>query len=204
MPRPPGDLYDEVAAEFDEATALDDLPESFHALLESFVDALPGPAVLDAGCGPGRDAAYFHDRGLDPVGVDLARGMVEYARTNRPGRYLRMDMRDLGFADDSFDGVWCPASVFFVPPDGMAAALAEFARVLRPDGVARVGFKLGDGPVEVEKWGASTMEYRVTEAEARELLESSGFAVESHSVNELPSGSTFANFFSRRAERDHG
>lgn len=198
MPVPPAELYDQHADEFDAATALEELPESFHALLESFVDALPGPAVLDAGCGPGRDAAYFHGAGLDPVGVDVAPGMIEYARSHRPGRYLLMDIRELGFRADRFDGVWCPASIFFVPPAEMATALAEFARVVWPDGVARVGFKLGDGRVEVEKWGETTVEYHVTEDRARGLLEAAGFVVESVSVNSVSSDRTFANFDCRR------
>jgi SAM-dependent methyltransferase len=197
MPVPATHLYDENAAEFDERTALEELPGHFHDLLDSFVDALPGPAVLDAGCGPGRDVEYFHGRGLDPVGVDAARGMIERASARRPGRYLLMDVRRLGFETDRFDGVWCPASVFFVPPDGMASALTEFARVLRPRGVARIGFKLGDGRVEVEKWGASTVEYRVTEDRARDLLSGAGFAVESVSVNEVGPDRTFANVLCR-------
>lgn len=199
MPVPPGDLYDRNAAAFDDATALDELPAEFTALLESFADALAGPDVLDAGCGPGRDVEYFHERGLDPVGIDIAEGMLEYARANRPGRYLEMDVRTLGFDDDRFDGVWCPATVFFVPPAEMRTALDEFARVLRPDGVARVGFKLGDGPVEAEKWGASTMEYHVPEDRARALLESAGFRVESVSVNAPSPETTFGNVFCTRA-----
>lgn len=194
MPIPPGDVYDEHAEEFDASTALDDLPEEFHALLESFVEGLAGPAVLDAGCGPGRDVEYFHDRGLDPVGVDVARGMLEHARAHRPGRYLGMDVRTLAFADGRFDGVWCPASIFFLPTDGMAVALDEFARVLRPDGIARIGFKLGEGPVEVEKWGVTTVEHHVSEDGARALLESAGFRVESASVNSVSPDRTFANF----------
>ena len=193
MPEPPADVYGRVAGEFDARTQLDELPESFRALLDSFVGALAGPAVLDAGCGPGRDAAFFAERGLDPVGIDRAAGMVEYARANRPGRYCRMDIRHLGFAADSFDGVWCPASVFFVPFEGMATALSEFERVLRPDGVARVGFKLGDGPVEVEKWDSVTVEYRLSAEHARELLRVAGFEVESVIVNEAGSGTEFAN-----------
>ena len=168
MVEPPADVYGRVASEFDARTQLDELPDPFRDLLESFVEALPGPAVLDAGCGPGRDAAFFAERGLDPVGIDLADGMVRYAKANRPGRYCRMDLRSLGFAADSFDGVWCPASVFFVPFEGMTAALAEFDRVLRPDGVARVGFKLGDGRLEVEKWGTTTVEYRIPVERARD------------------------------------
>lgn len=199
MPVSPAELYDQHAADFDEATSLDTLPDEFHALLESFVGSLPGPAVLDAGCGPGRDAEYFHGRALDPVGIDLARGMLERARAHRPGRYLKMDVRDLAFGGDRFDGVWCPASIFFVSPEEMATALAEFARVLRSGGVARIGFKLGDGPVEVEKWGATTVEYHVPEERARTLLEDAGFGVESVSINSVSPERTFANFFCRQS-----
>ena len=202
MSVPPDELYSQHAAEFDDATRLDELPDHFLALLASFVDALPGPRVLDAGCGPGRDAEYFHARDLDPIGVDAARGMIEYARTHRPGQYLLMDVRDLAFEDDRFDGLWCPASIFFVPMGGMETALDEFARVLRPNGVARIGFKLGEGPTEVEKWGATTMEYHVSEERARTMLESGGFEVESASVNSVSQSKTFANFFCRLRDRE--
>lgn len=194
MALPPGDLYDRHAAEFDADTGIEEMPEEFHTLLESFVDALDGPAVLDAGCGPGRDVEYFHARGFDPVGVDVARGMIEHARTHRSGRYLLMDVRDLGFSADRFDGLWCPATVFFVPTGNMASALGEFVRVLRPDGVARIGFKLGTDPVEVEKWDATTTEYHVPEERARTLLAEAGFRVESVSVNSVSPERTFANF----------
>ncbi len=202
MPEPPEKVYGDVAAEFAEVTALDELPDEFLALLDSFVESVPGDTVLDAGCGPGRDSAYFHDQGLDPVGVDVADGMLDYARAHQPGRYLKMDIRSLGFPTGHFDGVWCPASVFFLPMEGMETALAEFDRILEPDGVARIGFKLGDGPTEVEKWGTSTMEYHVSEDEARSLLADAGFRITSITVNEAPGGSTFANVRCEPAARD--
>jgi ubiquinone/menaquinone biosynthesis C-methylase UbiE len=58
--------------------------------------------------------------------------MLDHARTHNPGEYLRIDVRKLGFERDSFDGVWCPATVFFEPESEIVTALAEFARVLRP------------------------------------------------------------------------
>lgn len=194
MPIPAEEVYDDNVAAFAEATALSELPGEFRDLLDAFVERVEGSRVLDAGCGPGRDAAYFHDSGLDPVGVDAAAGMVAYAGANRPGRYLQMDLRQLGFPADTFDGLWCPASVFFVPPGGMRAALAEFARVLRPGGHARVGFKLGDGRTEVEKWGETTVEYHVDRSGARELLAGAGFDVGDPTVNAVSSATTFANF----------
>ena len=190
-------LYDQHADEFDTDTDLDNLPEEFHTLLKSFIDGLAGPLVLDAGCGPGRDIEYFHTQGLDPIGVDIAHGMVEHARTYRPGQYLQMDIRNLAFCDDQFDGIWCPATIFFMPTEEMATALEEFSRVLAPEGIARIGFKLGEGPVEVEKWGEKTMEYHVPEEQARRLLEEAGFRVESASVNSVSPQRTFANFYCR-------
>lgn len=201
MARPAYELYDQHAHEFDTDTDLDELPEAFHDLLESFVDGLPGPLVLDAGCGPGRDVAYFHEQGLDPLGVDIAPRMVAHARTNRPGQYLQMDVRNLAFRDGTFDGVWCPATIFFVPNEEMATTLAEFARVLAPDGIARIGFKLGEGPIEVEKWGQKTMEYHVSEEQARGLLETAGFQIESASINTVSPLRTFANFYCRQGGR---
>ncbi len=196
-PVPATELYDDNVEAFAAATALSELPPEFRDLLDAFVDRVDDgpdrPRVLDAGCGPGRDAAYFHGRGLEPVGVDAAAGMVAYARANRPGRYLRMDLRRLGFPADTFAGLWCPASVFFLDPPGVRTALAEFARVLAPGGHARVGFKLGDGRHEVEKWGATTVEYRVDRSEARALLDEAGFVVGEPAVNEVSPESTFAN-----------
>ena len=195
-PTPARHLYDRHADEFAEPRQPTNSPRSC-ALLDSFAEALPGPRVLDAGCGPGRDVEYFSTRDLDPVGVDAAEGMLDHARTHNPGEYLRIDVRKLGFERDSFDGVWCPATVFFEPESEIVTALAEFARVLRPDGVARVGFKLGDGRIEVEKWRTTTVEYHVSEERARELLETAGFSVESVSVNEVSPERTFANFLCR-------
>lgn len=202
MPLPPDEIYDRHADDFDADTKLEDLPEEFHALLESFVDVLTGPDVLDAGCGPGRDIEYFHNHDLDPIGIDIAHGMIEHARAHRHGRYLEMDIRNLGFDNDRFDGIWCPASIFFVPTEEMETALNEFTRALRPDGVARIGFKLGEGPVEVEKWDATTMEYHVSEERARELLAAAGFSVESVSVNSVSPVRTFANFLCRQADHE--
>ena len=39
-----------------------------------------GPRILDAGCGPGRDAALLRLAGAEVVGLDLARAMLQEAR----------------------------------------------------------------------------------------------------------------------------
>ena len=42
-----------------------------------------GPRILDAGCGPGRDAALLRLAGAEVVGLDLARAMLHEARRAR-------------------------------------------------------------------------------------------------------------------------
>ncbi|MDY6773587.1 MAG: class I SAM-dependent methyltransferase [Candidatus Nanohaloarchaea archaeon] len=68
--------------------------------------------MLEAGCGPGRDADYFSRHGLDVVGVDLAEGMLEKAREKR-GEFRKMDVRDLEFDGSEFDAAWCNTVIHF-------------------------------------------------------------------------------------------
>jgi malonyl-CoA O-methyltransferase len=100
-----------------------------------FDKGLPS-TVLDLGCGTG----YFYSRlaqlvpNIDYLGLDLAAGMVEFARDRFPGegQWLVGDAEQLPLAANSVDLVfsslaiqWCssPHRVF-----------AELARVLRPGG----------------------------------------------------------------------
>jgi ubiquinone/menaquinone biosynthesis C-methylase UbiE len=80
--------------------------------LRRFLPNLDGLRVLDLGCGPGahtvRLARAVGDSG-SVVGVDAARGMVEFARHRRGARgrknltFRLMDNRDLRLPDQSFD-----------------------------------------------------------------------------------------------------
>lgn len=109
---------------------------------DRFADRLPGDRVLDAGCGPGVDLATFADAGLDPVGVDLSPSLLRLAREQVPAATLfRMDLRELGFRQNSFDGVWACASLVHVPKTDAEATLRGFERVLADGGRLFVSVK---------------------------------------------------------------
>jgi SAM-dependent methyltransferase len=121
---------------------------------DSFLDALDGDRVLDVGCGPGSDTATFADSGLDVTGVDVTQSFLvaaaDHLDTVASGdsqdgsaSFARGDMRHLPFDADTFDGVWSCAAVHHVPKDEAVTALAEFARVLRDDGVVFCSVKRG-------------------------------------------------------------
>jgi ubiquinone/menaquinone biosynthesis C-methylase UbiE len=98
------------------------------------VDARPGMEVLDLACGPGtlsRRLAPLVAPDGHVVGIDLAPGMVEIARSAaaQNTRFEVMDMEELTFSDASFDAAVCGHGLQFAPH--LDRALREVRRVLR-------------------------------------------------------------------------
>lgn len=101
------------------------------------VEAQPGMRILDLACGPGtltRRLAGAVTPGGEVVGVDLAPGMIELARSVAipNARFEVMDIEQLSFPDASFDAAVCGHGLQFAPEVGVA--LSEARRVLRPAG----------------------------------------------------------------------
>jgi ubiquinone/menaquinone biosynthesis C-methylase UbiE len=94
----------------------------------------PGRA-LDAACGTGRHAARLVDLGHQVVGVDSTPAMLALAKRKVPGADFRRGHLDaLPVQDASVDLVTCSLALTHVAELG--PVMAEFARVLRPDGQA--------------------------------------------------------------------
>lgn len=97
--------------------------------------------VLDVCCGAGASAlpaAEIVGAGGRVVGVDLAAGLVERARTKARQNGLQHlefrvgDFEDLAEPDESFDAVVCVFGIFFLPD--MPAAVRRLWRWVRPGG----------------------------------------------------------------------
>ena len=111
-------------------------------LREQGVEATP--RVLDAGCGTGRVAIELAARGIDTVGVDLDRAMLDEARRKAPdAQWILGDLLDVD-AGGGFDLVLLAGNVMiFVAPGTEAAVLANLAAQLRPGGILVAGFQTG-------------------------------------------------------------
>jgi len=103
-----------------------------------------GGAVLDAGCGSGRDAFAFRNAGYAVSAFD---GSAELARIASANTGLAV--RHLTFAemdwDAAFDGVWACATLLHLPLAELPSALANIRRALRPGGAFYCSFKEGSG-----------------------------------------------------------
>jgi SAM-dependent methyltransferase len=98
-----------------------------------------GQPVLDVGVGGGRTVPLLSAVSSDYTAVDYTPELVEICRRNHPGIQVRqMDARDMSaFPDESFGLVMFSFNgLDAVDYEGRRTILREFARVLRPGGLA--------------------------------------------------------------------
>src|SRR5215210_3682568 len=116
-----------------------------------------GMSILDAGCGGGRNLAYFLRCGFDVHGVDSAPEAVAAVRALAarwaPGltaeRFRVEPVEAMSFPEDSFDVVLSSAVLHFARDEAhFRAMVGEMWRVLRPGGLffARLASTIGIEP----------------------------------------------------------
>jgi len=112
--------------------------------LDSFLSKLaPGAAVLDLGCGSGRDSAVMIARGFDVTPTDGTLEMAEEAARHlgKPVGVLRFGEID---AVSAFDGIWANACLLHAPRAELGGILGRIHKALRPGGVFYASFKAGE------------------------------------------------------------
>lgn len=146
-------------------------------------DQAPG-VVLDVGCGPGRVAAFLTTRGVATIGVDLSEAMLDAARLAHHGLpVVQGDLHRLPVGPGSVAGLMSWYSIIHTPPAGLRRVFAEFARVVRPDGVLVVAFQSGTGESlrrdDAYGTGLPMTSIRHDAARVADELERAGLTVES-------------------------
>jgi SAM-dependent methyltransferase len=125
--------YSQRAAGFEEGTRGHDVSQNIAALLRA-IEARPPFAILDFGCGPGRDLQAFAELGHAPVGLDGAAPFVAMARAQ--GREVwQQDFLALDLPAERFDGIFANATLFHVPSSELPRVLRELRATLKPRGV---------------------------------------------------------------------
>jgi SAM-dependent methyltransferase len=100
--------------------------------------------ILDAGCGEGRNAVYFIQKGYQIFGIDPNEVAIQYCRflskTLNPEfdehRFQVGSLEEIPFHAESFDAVICSAVLHFAENvDNFWQMISEITRVLKPGGV---------------------------------------------------------------------
>ncbi len=148
-------------------------------LLNRVAQLAPGPRGLDAGCGAGaRDVHLLHTWGFDVYGIDAVAENIDLGKELHPEIAHKLQVADLRkalpFENSSFDFVMCNAVIQHLAPEAAeGTTIPELARVLAPNGVLQLMFKVGSGVVTVgdRAYGAESVEREFQLYDERRLLE---------------------------------
>ena len=126
--------YNHRAEAYWEGTRDHDVSQNIKALLQT-IEGKPPFAILDLGCGPGRDLKVFAELGHVAIGVEGAPRFAEMARAYSGCVVWQQDFLRLDLPENHFDGVFANAALFHVPSQELPRVLLELHATLKPRGV---------------------------------------------------------------------
>jgi SAM-dependent methyltransferase len=136
--------YNQQAQAFWEGTRDHDVSQNIAALLQH-IEAPPALAILDFGCGPGRDLKTFRQLGHVATGLEGATRLAAMAREYSGCEVLEQSFLALDLPASHFDGVFANAALFHVPGQELPRVLAALREALKPGGVLFSSNPRGDG-----------------------------------------------------------
>lgn len=107
-------------------------------LISKFTRRIPKASkILDLGCGAGVPVSKFlANKGYKIIGVDFADGMLKLARKNVPkAKFIKMDITDLKFKSNSFDGAVSFYAIIHVPREKHPKIYKRLHKILKPKAI---------------------------------------------------------------------
>ncbi len=169
------DHYNNTALSFWQGTRDHDVSQNYQAFLSRFPDAQQLD-ILDFGCGPGRDLAYFKSLGHRPVGLDGSEVFCRMARKNTGCPVLHQHFLTLTLPHQRYDGIFANASLFHVPSQELPRILQELHAALRPNGILFSSNPRGSA----EGWSGQRYGHFLEFEPTKTYLEAAGFEVLNH------------------------
>jgi SAM-dependent methyltransferase len=168
--------YEQRAAEFRTGTRDHDVSQNVAALLRHIEGERPY-AILDFGCGPGRDLRTFSALGHSAIGLEGAERFVAMARAESGCEVWQQDFLRLELPAARFDGVFANAALFHVPRQELPRVLSQLRATLKPRGVLFASNPRGNNE---EGWSSGRYGVFHDLASWRAFLEDAGFVELEH------------------------
>ncbi len=127
--------YDRLAESYRKGTRDHDVSQNYAAILNAIESDSSPYAILDLGCGPGRDLEHFRSLGHEAVGLDGSAALVAMARAHSGCEVFHQDFLAMNLPERRFDGVFANAALFHVPSQELPRVLGELRAALKPRGV---------------------------------------------------------------------
>lgn len=112
--------------------------------LQKFLKLLHGERILDIGCGPGFVAKYFQDKGFNVTAIDNAKAMLDHAKHIGVKDAIEVDLEELEFESNTFDGILLSASLHHIPKAKVRDVLGTLHKIAKPGAVISVSVKKGN------------------------------------------------------------
>ena len=134
--------YHQHAEEYFQRTVAID-PSSF---LQDFVRFLPpGAAILDLGCGSGRDLRWLRQQGFAGTGLEQSPALARLAAEHSGCPVITADFATWDFPRHRFDALLASGSLVHTPHQHLADIIGRAARALLPAGIFYLSLKQGRG-----------------------------------------------------------
>lgn len=138
-------FYNDNAEEFFDNTVNADMSATYKVFEEKLLEKTG--EILDLGCGSGRDAKYFLNKGFKVTALDLSPVLAEKASQFIGQKVIVADMKDLNF-QDRFIGIWACASLLHLKEDDILETLKRCYKALKKGGIFYASFKYGENNYE--------------------------------------------------------
>ncbi|NPD88688.1 MAG: class I SAM-dependent methyltransferase [Asgard group archaeon] len=155
--------------------------------LKQFTNLLiPGAKLLDVGCGAGVPVTkYLVDEGFSVTGIDISEKMLSLAKKHVPkGEFFKIDMSEMDFPDDTFDGIVSFYAIIHLPREKHAPLFKKFQKILKSGGLMMIVLGSDEWEVIDDYFGAKMFWSQHSTEQSIELVKDAGFEIISEEVLE--------------------
>jgi len=126
---------------FDSTVGID--PSVFLGPLARLLE--PQAAILDIGCGSGRDLRWLAIRGFQPTGFEQSPNLARLAREHANCSVIEGDFYHYNFSNLQFSALVFVGSLVHLPKKDFSTILKSTCKALIPDGLILITMKEGNG-----------------------------------------------------------